>query len=235
MSIRDKHPDTRPTKATWRKGVPSLIMQSYPSSRRERHNAIGVEGERNVAKGFARMFGDRRVETGGGFSSTGSNARPDVLVKVSPNPIAVEVKSVAMFAVINQKRKTRDDGTPYKVPQIRKMPRMGWAKGYIWSWHVLTQYAVNRCMHRMVVIEWRREYNSRTYGDPGYTYFAGHKVDQLIERTLERKPEAMTFHFSMYDAMQHGETLKFEKGEIPKLINSLGTVCSPQQQLSGEM
>jgi len=206
-------------------------MQAYPNSRRERHSAIGVQGEQNVAAGFARMFGKRCVETGMGFSSSGSNARPDVLIKVRPNPIAVEVKSVAMFAVINQKVSKDEDSVPYKKPRVVKTPRMGWAKGYIWSWHVMTQYALGRCMHRMLVIEWRREYNGRTYGDPGYTYLAGHTVDELIKETLERKPDVMTFHISMYHVLQRGETLKFEKGEIPKLINSLGTVVSGQTQL----
>lgn len=206
-----------PHKSYHIQGRSSILLDSFTSARRAVRTAIGIQGQQNVATRFAGVYGQRAVSTGTGFSK-GQGGKPDVLLKLNPHPIAVEVKSVQAFTsglrkVEGKKRKVR-------------YPRLGYMKLYRMAWDDLTTYAKSHLMRRMIVVEYRVQ-----GGENVYMWMTGREVDVAFEeKTTKSKP--LTLNIGFWEMHRRGQVLRFRKGELERWLNAEGAVESSQTQLA---
>ena len=209
----------------------AIVLNSFPNYRREKHTQIGMFAQQELAKRLSDVYGKRSVSMGLGFGSLGTNSEPDLLLKFKPHPIAIELKSVQTFTVRNRKVYKNAEGERYKRARIVPVPRLGTSKGFIQSWYDFTSYATSHLMHRIYVIEFRREGARSNPGQAGYMWMGGEVVDKIIEEVLQRKGSAKVFHIGLWDMMYKGNVMKFEEGEFEPWLNVVGAVVSSQTQI----
>lgn len=81
----------------------SIIRKNLPYDSRQRRHELGEQGEINVGKLLADVFGHRKVSYCFDGYSEGTNGYPDLVLKLNP-PIAIEIKSMSPFTKKKNKR-----------------------------------------------------------------------------------------------------------------------------------
>ena len=200
------------------RGHSSITMESYTSARRAKRTQIGFEAVLRLGDKFAEVYGESAISLGSGNAS-GTDGKPDLLLKLNPHPIAVEVKHVQGFTtslreVKGQRRKVR-------------YPRLGYMKLYRVAWDDMTRYAKGRRMRRMLVVE----YGVRGGGQPVYMWLTGREVDEALEERLAVNPKLLTLNIGFWEMHRRGQVLRFREGELERWLNAEGAVESSQTKL----
>lgn len=139
----------------------SIIRKNLPYDARQRRHELGEQGEINVGKLLADVFGHRKVSYGFDGYSEGTNGYPDLVLKLNP-PIAIEVKSIKPFMKQKNKRGFYRSAGYVSIRRVQ--------------WYEELKFARNRLAKLILVVEVRLK-------DKGlYFWFNSEQIEKYMKK-----------------------------------------------------